>query len=433
MTNQSLLITARPRESHPLEIDKPTLLALIVASLLLAETFSGALRYYAGMAGLSWLLYLPKLACLATLMLELLSYRGRPLFWLVLLALLTSSWLALLNGAELINIGFALFMYIPLLFGVICGRYVEQKHALLTRVIGFCLLASFIGIALDMLTSVPWKGYSYMLGEVELSGNRSWAMDDIDRIGGFARMSTTLSVMIAVYSLFLAPHIRSRLLRVVLYGASLTGIVLTTNKSTMAAYVVTLLMLLFAAYRFASATAFLLAVLGGIALPIASLVLRIDPIAAVSSSLLASFADRLVNSWPNFVDAVISEASIWWGAGFGAVGSGGTAFPIAGLELLAIADNTALYLWGMLGIFGVALYLLLWPLLLRLHERGPRIRAGLLGIVFCICLVAWATDVLEVSIASLFLGLAISHVLTPARAPSAELIAPRMTDPRHLA
>lgn len=431
--NQSLLITARRPASHPLEIDKPTLLTLIAAALLLTETFSGALRYYSALAGVSWLLYLPKMACLAALGLELLGYRGQPLFWLVLLALVTSAWLALLNGAELANIGFALFIYIPLLFGVICGRYLEGKLALLIRVIGFCLLASFVGIALDMLISVPWKGYSYMLGDVELSGNRSWAMDDIDRIGGFARMSTSLSVMIAVYTLFLAAFIRSRLLRVLLYSVSLAGIVLTTNKSSVAAYVVTLLMLTFAAYRFASATAFFLAVLGGAALPIASLLLRIDPIAAVSSSLLASFADRLVNSWPNFIDNVTTQASIWWGAGFGAVGSGSTAFPIPGLELLAIADNTALYLWGMLGLSGVALYLLALPLLLRLHERGPRVRSGLLGAVFCICLVAWATDVLEVPVASLFLGLAIAHVLTPLDRPAASLMTSRITDPRRLA
>ncbi|HAW62351.1 MAG TPA: hypothetical protein DCX26_08565, partial [Pseudomonas sp.] len=83
--NQSLLITPRPRDSNPLAFDKPTLLTLVVASLLLTETFSGALRYYFDMAGISWLLYLPKIACLAALSLELLRYRGWPLFWLVLL------------------------------------------------------------------------------------------------------------------------------------------------------------------------------------------------------------------------------------------------------------------------------------------------------------------------------------------------------------
>ncbi|WP_226687847.1 hypothetical protein [Stutzerimonas stutzeri] len=430
--NQSLLITPRRRDSNPLAFDKPTWLTLVVASLLLTETFSGALRYYFDMAGISWLLYLPKVACLIALGLELLRYRGWPAFWLVLLGLVTSTQLALMHGAELANIGFSLFIYIPLLFGLICGRHVELRLGLLRRIIGFCLIASFVGIALDLMTSVPWKGYSYMVGEVELSANRSWAFDDIDRIGGFARMSTALSVMIAIYSLFLAAFTRSRLLRVLLYIAALVGIVLTTNKSTAAAYVLTLLMLIVTAYRFASATAFLVAVLVGLMLPMFSLVLSLDPNAANNGSLLASFADRLINSWPNFIEVITREGWGWWGAGFGAVGSAGQVYPVPGLELLSVADNTALYLWGMLGVFGVLLYLLIFPLMLRLHERGSRLRSALLPIVFCMCLVAWATDVLEVSIATLFLGLAISHVLTPARAPSSNLAAQRLPELRHL-
>ncbi|MGE4407219.1 hypothetical protein [Pseudomonas sp.] len=430
--NQSLLITPRYRDSNPLAFDKPTLLTLVVASLLLTETFSGALRYYFDMLGISWLLYLPKVACLAALGLELLRYRGWPLFWLVLLGLLTSSQLALMHGAELRNIGFSLFIYIPLLFGLICGRHLELRLSLLRRIVGFCLIASFAGIALDLLTNVPWKGYSYMVGEVELSANRSWAFDDIDRIGGFARMSTALSVMIAIYSLFIAAFIRSRLLRLVLYAAALVGIVLTTNKSTAAAYALTLLMLIVTAYRFASASAFLIAVLTGLALPIASLLLSLDPNAANNGTLLASFADRLINSWPNFIAVISGEGWGWWGAGFGVVGSAGQIYRVPGLELLSIADNTALYLWGMLGVFGVLLYLLLFPLLLRLQERGPRLRNALLPIVFCLCLVAWATDVLEVTTATLFLGLAISHVLTPARAPAGILAAQRLPELQRL-
>ncbi|RRV64231.1 hypothetical protein EGI99_20680 [Stutzerimonas stutzeri] len=430
--NQSLLITPRRRESNPLAFDKPTLLTLVVASLLLTETFSGALRYYFDMAGISWLLYLPKIACLIALGLELLRYRGWPAFWLVLLGLVTSAQLALMHGAELANIGFSLFIYIPLLFGLICGRHLELRLGLLRRIIGFCLIASFVGIALDMLTSVPWKGYSYMVGEVELSANRSWAFDDIDRIGGFARMSTALSVMIAIYSLFIAAFLQPRVLRLMLYIAALIGIVLTTNKSTAAAYVLTLLMLIVTAYRFASATAFLIAVLVGLMLPMFSLVLSLDPNAANNGSLLASFADRLINSWPNFIEVITREGWGWWGAGFGAVGSAGQVYPVPGLELLSVADNTALYLWGMLGVFGVLLYLLIFPLMLRLHERGPRLRSALLPIVFCLCLVAWATDVLEVTTATLFLGLAISHVLTPARAPSNNLAAQRLPELQHL-
>lgn len=430
MTPSSLTIT-RPRSS-PLAIDKPTLLTLIAASLLISETFAGALRYYLDMAGISALLYVPKLACLAAVALELPRARNKPGVWLVLFALAVSGLLALLHGAALMNVGFSLFIYIPLLFGLFCGGYLESRATLLGWVAGLCLVASLFGIALDMFTNVPWKGYSYMMGDVELTANKSWAFGSTDRLAGFARMSTNLAVMIALYSLYLAAFLHSRLLRMLLYPLAFGAIFLTTNKSTAAAYLLTLMMLFLAGYRMPSATAFFIAVLTGMALPIASLLLNIPQSEAYSASLLASFNDRLINSWPNFIEVITREGWGWWGAGFGAVGSTGKVYPVPGLELLSIADNTALYLWGMLGVFGVLLYLLTFPLMLRLHERGSRLRSALLPIVFCICLVAWATDVLEVSIATLFLGLAISHVLTPARAPSNNLAAQRLPELQHL-
>jgi hypothetical protein len=415
MTSSSLTITY-PRSS-PLAIDKPTLLTLIAASLLISETFAGALRYYLDVAGVSALLYLPKLACLAAVALELPRARSKPGVWLVLFALVVWSLLALLHGASLRNVGFSLFIYVPLLFGLFCGSYLERRTGLLSWVIGFCLVVSLLGIALDMLTQVPWKGYSYMMGDVEVTANRSWAFGSTDRLAGFARMSTSLAVMIALYSLFIAAFLQSRLLRMMLYPLAFGAIFLTTNKSTAAAYLLTLLMLFLAGYRMPSATAFFIAVVTGMALPIASLLMNIPQSEAYSASMLASFNDRLIHSWPNFIDVIINEDWGWWGAGFGAVGSSAAVFPLAWLELLSIADNTALYLWGMLGVFGVLLYMLLFPLLLCLHDRGPRIRDALLGIVFCICLVGWATDVLEVTTATLFLGIAISHVLTPQKAP----------------
>ena len=422
--NTSLPITPRVQRS-PLEIDKPTLLTLIAISLLFVETFGGALRYYADVAGLSWVLYLPKIACLFAVALEMPHYRGRPEVWLVLLGLVTASQLALLHGASLPNIAFSVFIYAPLLFGLICGVYIEQRMPLLCKVIGLCLIASLIGVALDMYTNVPWKGYSYVIGDTELSGNKAWGSGGIDRLAGFSRDSTTLAVMIALFSLFMAAFIHSRLLRILLYVAALTGIVLTTNKSTAAAYFLTLVMLFGAAYRLPSAVAFLLVTLVGLALPVASLMLNIPQSEAYSSGMLASFNDRLIHSWPNFIQVVVDQGWSWWGAGFGASGSTLAAFPVTGIELLFIADNTALYLWGMLGAFGVLLYLLLFPLLLRLHERGPRFREALLGIVFCVILIGWATDVLEVVTATLFLGLAIAHVTTPLRAASEARTPPR--------
>src|SRR5690606_11425251 len=239
---------------------KPTVLTLIAASLLISVTFAGALRSFLDMAGLSALPYLPKLTCLAAVALELPRPQIRPGQRLGLFAPMVTSLLALLHGATLRNLGFSVFIYVPLLFGLFCGSYLERRTGLLCGVIGFCLVASLLGIALDMFTSVPWKGYSYMMGDVELTANKSWAFGSTDRLAGFARMSTNLAVMIALYSLFLAAFLRSRLLRMMLYPLAFGAIFLTTNKSTAAAYLLTLMMLFLAGYRLPSATAFSIAV-----------------------------------------------------------------------------------------------------------------------------------------------------------------------------
>lgn len=416
-------------ERSPLALDKPGLYATIFLSLLVVETFSGALRYYFDQAGVAALLYLPKLACLAAVGLELLTQRNTRGFWVALLVGLTSSLLALLHGAVPLNIAFALFGLTPLLFAVVCGRYLADRGGLLALVIGLCLAASLAGLALDMTIKLPWKGYSYVMGETELSGNRSWGSGDMDRPAGFARMSTTLSVMLAVYSLFLASWIHSRLARLALYALAFGGIWLSTNKSTLAAYAATLLMMTLIAYRLPSATAFLLAVVGGAALPIASLSMNVDPntVAGASDHALASFNDRLANSWPNFIGLLRNEGWLWSGAGFGAVGSSGSAFPILGLDLLIVADNTALYLWGMFGALGLLLYGLWNLLLLRLHDQPTPLNLGLCNIAFCLCLIGWATDVLEVPVAGLFLGLAIALAMQP-RAPAREPL-PATTHP----
>ena len=81
-------LTISHRRSRPLAIDKPTVLTLIAASLLISETFAGALRYYLDIAGVSALLYLPKLACIAAVALEIPRARSQPGVWLVLFAVL---------------------------------------------------------------------------------------------------------------------------------------------------------------------------------------------------------------------------------------------------------------------------------------------------------------------------------------------------------
>nr|WP_019366441.1 hypothetical protein [Pseudomonas luteola] len=405
------VIAARPT-FNLLKPDKADCLFIIALSLLFTETFSGALRYYLDQAGLAALLYLPKAACLSAALLELFYFRASRTVWVVLFFLPLSAALALVHGATIENLIFALFIYAPFLFGLLCGSYLAQRSKWFGWIVAGYFLASLAGIGLDLLTTVPWKGYSYSVGGNELSANKAWSADGTDRLAGFSRMSTSLAMMIALYALYLNAVLRSTLLRIILFVAAFGGIFLSTNKSIALAYLITFAFLCIRPLKLISAAGCLCIIGIGMSLPVISQYLNLDGYLAYTTSSTASFYDRLINTWPNFIKVMSSEGFLETGAGIGAVGSSGAGFPIAGLEIFGVADNTVLYLWGTFGLLGFVLWSLLLPLLMRLSQAKNRFDVSLYGTTLCICLVAWTTDIPEVVCASLFLGIAVSRVLT---------------------
>jgi len=396
-----------------LSFNKSTMVVWIAISLIVVETFSGALRFYFDQAGAAPLLYLPKVACLVMFALELRDYKAGRVVWLGMLLLMISSVLAMLHGASLYNIAFGLFVISPLLFGMVCSEHLIHQRRLFLWVIGLCLLASLVGVALDKLTSVPWKGYAYSVGEVQLSANTAWSAGSEDRIAGFARVSNVLSILIAIYALYVAMFIRSRLLLLALSVAALYGIVLTTSKAPAGAYALTMGLLLISHLRWTTRIVCVFAVVGGLALPLVGLLYDFD-IRTVSSSSdsLSSLYDRLINTWPYLVEIVENLGYGYTGAGFGLVGSPASMFPVGGAEQLTNADSSAMYLWAMFGVMGPLLYALQIPMFFALSNLDSRIGRALLAITFCCCLISWTTDMFEVTIANLFLGLGMGHVLS---------------------
>jgi hypothetical protein len=404
-----------------LAVNTSTVMALTAVSLIGVETFSGALRYYLDMAGASALLYLPKVACLVLFALELLTARLSRSFWMALLLLAASSLLGMLHGASGSNVGFSLFIYSPLLFGMVCGGYLQQRKRLMVWAVGLCLAVSIAGIVLDKYTSVPWKGYSYTLGDTTLHGNTAWSDGGTDRPGGFARMSTTAAMMMALYALYLTAFTRSRPLLGLLFAATFAGILLTTNKSTAAAFALALMLLPILRQPLLCRLLFLLVVSVGIALPVLSVMIDFDGHATTDSSVLSSFYDRLVNTWPRVIASLDKEGWSLTGAGLGMAGSSIAMFPVFSTDMPSVTDSTPLYLWSTLGAGGLVLFGLLLPVLSVLAARRDWMSGALMTATFCITLISWTTDVLEVPIASLFLGLAVAHCLTRPAVPAVGL------------
>ncbi|SHN29963.1 hypothetical protein SAMN05216593_12556 [Pseudomonas asturiensis] len=398
--------------SSIISFDKSTVVVWVAISLILVETFSGALRFYFDKAGIGPLLYLPKVACILLFALELRTFKAGRLFWTFVILWAISGLLAMLHRASPHNLAFSLFALSPLVFGLVCSEHLIHRRKLLCWAVGFCLLASLAGLALDRFTSVPWKGYSYSVGETELSANTTWSADDEDRLAGFARVSNVLSILIAFYTLYLFMFLRSRLVMMLLSAIALYAIVLTTSKAPAGAFVLTMGLLLIQRMSWTCRTLCIVVVFVGLLLPTLGMVMSFDARTVSSSgSTLASLYDRLINTWPNVINALTREGWVLTGAGFGMVGSTMGIFPVEGWEIFLGMDNSALYLWAMLGVVGGLLYTLQVPLLFKLIEDESRVGRMLLSISVCWCLISWTTDMFEVAVANLFAGLAIGYVI----------------------
>ncbi|WP_234407534.1 hypothetical protein [Pseudomonas bohemica] len=394
-----------------MSFDKSTAIVLVAISLILVETFSGALRFYLDKAGISVLLYAPKVACLLFFALELRSFKAGPGVWLSFLVLLLSSAWAVLNGAGAGNFAFALYGISPLLFGLACGDQITRHRKLFMWVIAFALMASLGGIVLDKYTNLPWKGYSYSIGGTELSANTTWAAEDADRPAGFARISSALAIIISIFSLYLMTMVRSRMLAIAICGVGLAGVVLTTSKAPVLAFAGAVALLMITRFRWTTRGAIVAAVLLGVALPFIGMMYDFDPNKISTGSSLSSIYDRLINTWPNVIRELVSEDRAYTGAGFGLVGSSVAAFPVAGADIFMISDSTVVYLWATFGLVGLFLYALHIPLFFILADITSRYGRAMLATGFCICIVSWTTDTLEVTLANLFLGMAIGHAL----------------------
>ncbi|WP_152227193.1 hypothetical protein [Pseudomonas sp. SCB32] len=409
------LQTPYPRfeRSRGITFDRSLLALGVVVSVLLVETFNGALRFYSDQVGLSALIYVPKVGCVIAVAWELLTRPQHRGLWLLLILAAASLMLGQLHGAANQAGFFSIFIYAPLLFGLLCVPYLERHRKVLGWAIFFCLGASLGGIALDMTGHVPWKGYTYAMGGVQISANRAWSAYGLDRIAGFSRMSSALAIMLSIYALYLGSFRLAMPVRWLIYLVALVGIVLTTNKTSAVAFVIVLLVMNIARYRVLFLLATLVVVFGALALPLYGLYGDVEPYLASSSSenLMGSMVDRLVNTWPGVIKVMVVNDWAFTGAGLGMTGSAFAQFPVFGIDQLAVSDNTLLYLWLLFGVAGVGLYALAIPLLMRLQLQSGREARALLGITYCILLMGWTSDVLEAQVPSLFLGLAIGRAL----------------------
>ena len=374
------------------------------------EVITGPLRYYLDMFSFGVLIYLPKflmVILIATLLLKKLNIK-------IIFLILTLCFYLLYSLMHLpvLSVMFGFYMVIPLLFGGLYAKYCMNSEVL-PKIFKYMFFVSVFGVWLDFFLYLPWQGYDQLILGIEVEGSRAWTTMGIERPAGFARLSAAASIIVGLTSIFTIFFSKNSLFKITIFFITLLTIFVTTNKSVLIAYLF-IAPLYFTSLRlYFKIPSVFLAVFMGLALPIFSVMgnVSLDLKSDMDLLVLASFEDRLINTWPNvfyflehytFIDQFFIKL---FGLG---IGGFGTPTKYFANEYIAVADNSWLYIFSMMGILGLLLmfYVSYRSILLQTSKD-----VGLISVGVALNLLLWigvTTDIFETLLGMFLIGYACS-------------------------
>jgi len=270
-------------------------------------------------------------------------------------------------------------------------------------------LVTVLGVYINAIVDYPWKGFAYAINGSEIEGAKEWTTMGMPRLAGFTRMSTIASFYIACAALFLYEYSRSWWHKLLVVLVAFPAILLTTNKSGIGAFMLGLASTVLVRYpRLLKLFLFSLASIL-MSLPFSKIArnYELDLTDPISLLLLASFEDRLINTWPNFLAGVSKFGNLITGVGFGGIGTANKYFASGSRHVLAVSDNFALYLYGCFGITIIGIYLFLAYITVVLFSSSQRLTRSLAPVMVAFFAASFTTDVIETQIFALMLGIAI--------------------------
>ena len=383
---------------------------VITAMLLCSDMVTGPLRYYLSPIGLNSFVYAPKVLSIFIVIKEAFHRRVNRVLFFVLLVMITSSMVGLTNNFSLNCILFSFFSISPFLVGISSAHYLLGKEKQFVILLGVIFVVTAVGVFLGIFIDFPWKGFVYTIDNHEIEGVREWSTFGFDRVAGFARMSVTAAFYLVCSSLFLFSYCRSYWIKFLLVITAFPLILATTNKAGIFGFLLGMLSIALIGMPRLQKMAIYCLVIGVVVFPFTTLFglynLNIkDPISLL---LLASFEDRLINTWPLFIAGVSKHGSFLAGVGFGGIGASVNYFVSGTNEVLNFADNFLLYLYGIFGVIAIPIFIYLGRVANDLFSIKDRFIASMAPVMVATLAAALTTDVIEVQVLAFFLGMSLS-------------------------
>lgn len=384
-------------------------IAVFVALLLFArEGLDGAARYYLAGYGLPYLIYIPTVLMVLYVVIRFLSDQSREprLISLVLVVLfLASGIIGFLNSGNLKQTLFALYVFVPFLFGYQTGDLLFKSKLVKMAFVGFVILFAF-GVLYEVGRELPWKGFSYEVGGVELQGSRLWGSVGLNRYSGFGRYSFAIASLLMTFLIVLYQRIHPKLY-FLLFVIGGVAVVLTTTKAAILALLLLLVLIAFIKplsalfYHLSIKLGLILTFVIGTALPVSTLWvtynLNLDNF--VMRVVFLSFDMRLNIVWPKGMETFQHLGDFLLGRGAGQMGVAQMIYDSGNYHP---GDNMYLYV---LVVLGLPFLLLLFFLLYRLFKlNGTRGYVNYLFMALFIFVYGVFANVMESAVLSYFLG-----------------------------
>ena len=415
---------------------------------LALEVFAGPARFYLAQAGLTALIYLPKIliggVVLASALRTLYLGRLRPAFAAVLSLFVIFALVGWGLTRNPLQPAFGVFAILPLIYAVLAEPALRQMGPRIRPFIALLWCAAALGVVIDARFDMPWTGFTYALGDTEIEGSREWTTFGVERVAGFARASYEAADQLLLLALPLMFLYRSRILKLAVWLSTGALIYLTTTKKTGGTFLLlTVLLPLMnpaiapALIRRAATVAAPIAVAAvGIGLPISTFFItyRLDLDSVLSQVLFASFEDRLTVVWPASLDLALKRGSAVLGRGIGGIGAAQKHFePL----LFMPGDSFYIYLYVTFGLLAFGFVAAYVAGLARLDTQASPWNRMMWALGVAVLLNGWANNGLESPITASMLGITLAYAYAPLqrrRATDQPRLGPRVVSaPRKLA
>lgn len=347
----------------PLSIgERISLIALY--GFLCCEALTGPLRYYLSAVGLASLIYIPKavLLCAATwsVVPGIVSGKGNASQLFTLLGVVFYVGVCVAYTGRVSQALFGLFSLVPLAAAFVCeGAVRKLRYSVVTFATTlWCLVA--LGVVLDFFLTLPWVGATYEVAGSEVAGAREWQTQGVERLAGFSRASFAAAAQLFCLGLFVVSLAKTTAVRSLTWLSSGALILLTTTKTTFAAYALLTLLLPIVSLpgpKLGLTTLVKVAVppllaLICVALPLSIFFVdyRMTESSGTVALLLSSFEERLTWMWPDGFTLVEKHGNLLLGRGIGGFGAAQTYYEPS---LYNSGDNLFVYLYGTCGLMAL--------------------------------------------------------------------------------